>query len=222
MSLRRVTAIERQPRRRRANVSIDGRFALALSLEVLAGSGLRLGDELTQARLEELRQAEARHAALTSALRLLSYRPRSEAEMRQRLARRGVPHPIVDETVARLRDLGLVDDEAFAGAWVESRDRSSPRGRRLLASELSARGVARQTVRRSLAGLDEGDAAYRAAGRRARSLAALPYADFRRRLGDFLLRRGFGYETVASTVARLWKEMAAHPSGDEEGATEAE
>ena len=211
----RVTAIERQPRRRRANVHLDGRPPLTLSLEVLARAGLHPGDEVTEARLDELRQAETRHAALAAALRLLAYRPRSEAELRQRLARRGAPADVVDETVARLRDLTLVDDEAFASSWVESRDQTSPRGRRLLASELLAKGVARQTVQRSLAPVDEYDAAYRAAARRARTLAALPYADFRRRLGDFLLRRGFDYDTVRSTVARLWQEVAAAQAGAE-------
>jgi len=204
----RVTAIERQPRRRRADVFIDDRFALALSLEVLGQSGLRIGEDVSAARLEELRQAEARHAALTSALRLLAYRPRSETEMRQRLARRGALPSVVDETIVRLRDLGLVDDDAFARSWVESRDQTSPRSRRLLASELRQKGVGRQIVQESLANLDEEDAAYRAAARRARSLATLPYADFRRRLSGFLLRRGFGYETVRATVVRLWEEVA--------------
>lgn len=204
----RITAIERQPRRRRANVYLDGHLALALSLDVLAQAGLRPGDDLSPSQLEELRQAEARHTALASALRLLSYRPRSEAELRQRLARRDTPPLIVDETIARLRDSALVDDEAFARSWVDSRDQTSPRSRRLLAAELRAKGVDAHTVRQSLAALDEDDAAYRAARRRARSLAAPSYADFRRRLGDFLLRRGFGYETVRSTVARLWEELA--------------
>ncbi len=208
----RITAIEKQPRRR-ANICVDGRPALVVSLEVLAQAGLRQGDELTEARLEELRQAEARHATLASAMRLLAYRPRSEGEMRQRLARGGAPPAVVDETIARLRDLSLVDDEAFARSWVESRDQTSPRGRRLLASELRAKGLARQTVKESLAGLDEEDAAYRAGARRARSLTALPYAEFRHRLGDYLLRRGFGYETVSAAVSRLWQE-AGRPQAD--------
>jgi regulatory protein len=130
--------------------------------------------------------------------------------LRQRLARRGTPSPIVDETITRLRDLGLVNDETFARSWVENRDHTSPRSRRLLALELRNKGVARPIVQDSLATLDEDDAAYRAAARRARSLASLPYTDFRRRLSDLLLRRGFGYETARSTVARLWEEVAQH------------
>ncbi len=212
----RITAIEKQPRRR-ADVFIDGRLALTVSLEVLAQAGLRVGDELTEAKLEELRQAETRYAALAAALRLLAYRPRSEAELRQRLTLRGAPAAAVDETIARLRDLALVDDEAFARAWVESRDQTSPRGRWLLASELRAKGVPRQTVQQSLAALNEEDDAYRAGVRRARSMTALSYAEFRRRLGDYLLRRGFGYETVGATVSRLWREATHRPASAEDG-----
>lgn len=204
----RITAIERQPRRRRLNIHLDGRFALALSPEVLTDAGLHLGDSLTAADLDRLRESEARHSALASALRLLSYRPRSEAELRQRLARRGVPPPVIDDTIGHLRELGLADDEAFARSWVDSRQRTSPRSRRLLAMELGSKGVARQIGLDSLSAVDDGDAAYRAAARRAGPLASLPYTDFRRRLGAFLLRRGFDYETVRTTVARLWEEAA--------------
>lgn len=202
----RVTAIERLPRRRRYNLHLDGRPALTLSPQVLAEAGLRPGDEVSPQRLEELRQAEARHSALATALRLLSYRPRSTAEMRERLARRGTPPHLQEETLQRLREMGLLDDEAFARSWVESRQRTSPRGRRLLARELRAKGIGGEAARRSLAHLDEEEAAYRAAARRAPALAGLPYDQFQRRLGDFLLRRGFSYETVRHTVRRLWEE----------------
>ncbi len=207
----RITAIERQPRRRRANVFVDGRFVLALSLEVLAQAGLRAGDELDTPGLEHLREQEARHDALTAALRLLSYRPRSEAELRQRLARRGAAPPVVDETIERLGELGLLNDAAFARSWVESRDRASPRSRRLLAWELRAKGVDRPAVGEAVAAVDDDDAAYRAGARRARALAALPHEEFHRRLSGFLLRRGFRYETTRSTVARLWREVSPGP-----------
>ncbi|HEU4759741.1 MAG TPA: regulatory protein RecX, partial [Dehalococcoidia bacterium] len=194
-----------------------------LSLEVLAQSGLRAGDGLDAARLDDLRHQEARHDALASALRLLSYRPRSEAELRQRLARRGAPPPIVQQTIDRLRELGLVDDEGFARSWVESRDQASPRSRRLLASELRAKGVARPDADTAVASVDDEDAAYRAGQRRARTVAGLPWPDFQRRLSGFLLRRGFGYETVRTAVARLWQETApAAAAGADEAKPAAE
>ena len=213
----RVSAIEKQRRGKRVNLFLDGRFALGLSLEAAAQAGLRVGDEVDDERLQALRAEAAGADAMAASLRLLSYRPRSEAELRQRLARRGTPPALVDGAIERLRELGLVDDAAFAQAWVDSRDRASPRGRRLLRQELLAKGVDSDTSRELLESVDEPDAALRAASRRAASLRDLSYDEFRRRLGDFLRRRGFGYDTVRRTVERLWRELAEERGAAAEG-----
>ena len=201
-----ITAIEKQRRRRRANVYLDGRYAFSLSLEVVAHAGLHEGDTLSDQQVDSLRQADASHQAHQAALRLLAYRPRSEAEIRQRLARRGLPPQVVQETIAHLSDQGLLSDAAFARFWVETRDQSSPRGRRLLWQELSAKGIEREVARQAIAPVAEEDAALRAAQKKARHLQGQDYPVFRRRLGDFLLRRGFPYPTVHTIVERLWRE----------------
>ena len=204
----RVTAIEKQRRKNRLNLFLDGRFALGLSTDVAAQVSLRVGDEVDGDRLRALRDAEARADAMSAALRLLSYRPRSETELRQRLARRGAPPALIDSTIQRLRELGLVDDAAFARSWVESRERASPRGQRLLRQELRAKGVNSDALREVVEGVDDAEAALRASARRAASLSGLPQEEFRRRLGDFLRRRGFDYETIRLTVERRWRELA--------------
>ena len=204
----RVTAIEKQRRKNRLNLFLDGRFALGLSTDVAAQVSLRVGDEVDGDRLRALRDAEARADAMSAALRLLSYRPRSETELRQRLARRGAPPALIDSTIQRLRELGLVDDAAFARSWVESRERASPRGQRLLRQELRAKGVNSDASRELVEGVNDAEAALRASARRAASLSGLPQEEFRRRLGDFLRRRGFDYETIRLTVERRWRELA--------------
>ncbi len=201
-----ITAIEKQRRRQRANVYLDGHYAFSLGLELVAQAGLHEGDTLSPHQVDSLRQADIRHQAQGAALRLLAYRPRSEAEMRQRLTRRGLPEEVVQETIARLREQGLLSDAAFARFWVETRDQNSPRGRRLLWQELSLKGIEREIARQAIAAVAEEDAALRAAQKKARHLQGQDYALFRRRLGDFLLRRGFPYPTVRTTVERLWRE----------------
>jgi len=138
-------------------------------------------------------------------LGLLTYRPRSEREVRQRFAQRGAPAELIDAAVSRLRETGLVDDTAFAQAWVDSRRRASPRGDRLLRQELAGKGVARDVIAETLEG-GEPDAlalAQAAAAKKARSLAGQPEPAFSRKLTDFLLRRGFDYEVVAEVVRSL-------------------
>jgi len=166
--------------------------------------------------LHKLQDADARQSAYDAALRLLAYRPRSEKELRLRLARRGYVPGLVDETLARLRRLGYVDDEAFARFWTESRDSSSPRSQRLLRSELLQKGVEADTASEAVADLSDEEAAYRAAGKRLRTLQEVDYQAFRRRLGDFLLRRGFSYDVIRRTVDRCWAEKSGSPTDGSE------
>ena len=120
-----VTAVERQPRRRRVHVFVDGRFALALGRELAAEHDVRPGRSLTSAELSALAEAEAHRGAMESALRLLAYRPRSEQELRDRLARKGFEPDIAGRTLDRLRELGYLDDDAFARLWTETQQRSA-------------------------------------------------------------------------------------------------
>ncbi|MFQ5471869.1 MAG: regulatory protein RecX, partial [Dehalococcoidia bacterium] len=82
-----------------------------------------------------------------------------------------------------------------------------PRGRRLLAAELRAKGVDVELADESASACDDADAAYRAGARRAWSLSKQDHESFRRRLGNFLLQRGFDFEMSSRTVSRLWAEV---------------
>ncbi|MGH2598454.1 MAG: regulatory protein RecX [Dehalococcoidia bacterium] len=216
----RISAIERQERRQRYNVFVDGEFALALAPEVLAGSGLRTGEPVTAERLRELAVEDLRKRTLDAALRLLAARPRSEAEVRQRLLRRGLPHDVIVDTIARLREYGYLNDAEFARFWVESRSGANPRGRYVVRRELRAKGVDQETVDTALEGLTEEASAAKAARKKARSLQGLEHRVFYTRLTGYLVRRGFGYEVVRQTVNDLWKSMNGGPPDETDWSTE--
>jgi regulatory protein len=84
--------------------------------------------------------------ALDLAARFLATRPRSRWEVQRRLARTAADPVTVERTLTRLEEMGLVDDAAFARWWREQRDRHAPRGRRMLESELRAKGVPRDVI----------------------------------------------------------------------------
>jgi regulatory protein len=83
---------------------------------------------------------------LDAAARLLEVRPRATGEVRRRLLAAGFPAHLVEAAIGRLSAAGYLDDGAFARAWVESRDRSRPRGEAALRHEMLARGVAPETI----------------------------------------------------------------------------
>jgi regulatory protein len=159
-------------------------------------------------------QADPFQKALEAALRYLSPRPRSEKEVRQRLARRQVEKPLVDQVVGWLRERGLLDDVAFAAFWRDNREAFRPRGKRLLEQELRQRGVAPQVIQEQLQDLDEEASALRAAQKKARALAQSDYPTFRAKIGSFLQRRGFSYEVAASATRQLWQEVAQEATQD--------
>jgi len=201
-----VTALIKQRRSKRIDVHIDGAPGLSITPDIALQFGLRTGAALSKSRIEELRSAQLRADAMASALRLVSYRPRSEKELRDRLSQRFDDATLVDAVVSRLTELRLIDDAAFATSWVESRDRSGPRSRRVLAAELRMKGISRSPADAAVETVDEQDAAYRAATKKAQVLTGRPFEEFRRKIGDLLLRRGFGYDTANDTVKRLWEE----------------
>jgi regulatory protein len=152
------------------------------------------------------RAGNSSQRCLDAAFRYLDYRPRSEAELRRRLKRRGFDDEHVEAALASLREQGLVDDLAFAEFWKDNRESFRPRSRRLTALELRQKGVAEEVINRVVADIDDEDSAYRAAQGRAHRLADSDYREFRHRLGEYLKRRGFGYRVITNTVERLWQE----------------
>jgi regulatory protein len=105
------------------------------------------------ARRESFADRRARRAAvddpavvLEAAARFLEVRSRSVSEVRRRLGGAGYRADLVDGAIARMTELGMLDDEAFARTWVESRDRARPRGERAIREELRLKGIDLETV----------------------------------------------------------------------------
>jgi regulatory protein len=105
-----------------------------------------------------------------------------------------------------MRELGYINDAAFAKLYVENRQ-ASPRSKRALAFELGRKGVDRGHTDVVLEDYDDAAAAYTAAQRRLRSLQGADRVTFERRLGNFLASRGFGFGVARMTIQRCWREL---------------
>ena len=197
---------KRKSREKRVNIFVDGKPALDLLAEVAMKEELKVGQELSESRLEALANSDNYQRCLNAAIHYLGYRPRSESEVRQRLLKRGFAGDATEKAIARLKEQGLVDDAAFARFWKENRESFSPRSRRLTGLELRRKGLSNDVIEAVVDEIDESDSAYRAALVKAGHLSLSDYRLFRRRLGEYLRRRGFGYEVINRTVTRIWKE----------------
>ncbi|MEI7644991.1 MAG: RecX family transcriptional regulator [Chloroflexales bacterium] len=214
-----ITALRAQANHsQRVNVFLDDEFAIGVSLNTLAREGLAVGQQIdaeTWARLESTEHADR---ATQAALRLIDTRPRSIAELRERLRRKEFPAAAIDAAIARLSDLGLLDDAAFSRLWVENRRSFRPRGSLALRDELRRKGIPRDLIDAALADVGEAEDAAEQEAERARGLARSAlrrYADsadrfsFQRRLGAYLQRRGFTFATIRPILDELWAEVLA-------------
>jgi regulatory protein len=206
--MRKITAIEVQKRTpNRVNVHLDGEFAFGLARIVAAW--LKVGQELSEEKIEQLQAEDARERAFQQAMLFLSYRARSESEIRRNLRKHEIPEPVIEETLERLRQDGLANDHEFASAWVDNRSTFRPRSRRMMAMELKQKGLAEEAIQAAIANVDDEASAYEAAFKKATRWKTLEWNDFRRKLSEFLARRGFSYSVISPVVSRIWNEMHA-------------
>ncbi|MEA2481120.1 MAG: regulatory protein [Thermoleophilaceae bacterium] len=127
-------------------------------------------------------------------LRLLSTQPRTRAELAAALAKQNVPDEAAAAVLARFGEVGLIDDAAFARAWVETRHRGRGLARRALAQELRNRGVDAETAAAALGQVDgesEAAAARSLVDRKLASTRGLPTPARLRRLAAMLGRKGY-------------------------------
>jgi len=161
---------------------------------------------------------------LEAAARFLEARSRSVSEVRRRLGRAGFAARLVEVAIGRLTELGMLDDEAFGRAWVESRDRARPRGEIALRRELALKGIDRAVVddlldERREAGQPDGAgpdvdlaAAGRLLARHARSLDRVADVRVRRQRAYALLaRNGFDPETCRTAARNLVDGASPEP-----------
>ncbi|QSB06596.1 regulatory protein RecX [Natronoglycomyces albus] len=149
-------------------------------------------------------------AARQYCLRLLSARPRTYAELTKALEKREFEAEVIAEVLDRYAEVGMIDDEVFARAWVTSRHRSRGLARRALAGELRRKGVESDHIDQALQEVsddDERSAALDLARRRVRSLHGKPHEVIVRRLVGQLARRGYPAGLAFSVVKEVLEEQ---------------
>ncbi len=185
----------------RANVFIDGKFSFALSLEVINKHGLRPQMRLDAAQLAALLREDGEARALVTAANFIGYRPRSKSEVRARLERDEWSEEVIARVVERLEGAKMLDDAQFAAGWVGARERSRPRGSRLLQQELRHKGVAKEEIEAALPDAEaELHNALAALGKLERKLAPYSGRDRDQKAIEHLMRRGFGYSTIKAAL----------------------
>ena len=205
-----ITRIERQKKNpRRYSIYVDEKFAVGVDRNVIIDRGLRKGDTIDDKLLLALQTADELIRGHQVALRFLSYRPRSEAEIRKRLERDTFRSETIEHIVVQLFAEGQLDDKRFAEMYAQSKMLKKPIGAVRLRRELKQKGISDTIIRH----VEQAFCDYDTELNNARHLAKKKLANERtkdpikrkRRLADFLARRGFGWDIVQEVIEELCK-----------------
>jgi regulatory protein len=199
-------------------VEVDGRVVATVSLAAIERLSLRVGLIYDDRLRGAVDREDAITGAVDRALAMLAFRARSVRDLRRRLVQKGESGDVADAALARLVELGLLDDAAYARQFVRSRVQGAGLSRRRLEQELFRRGVAREVADTSIAEVMAEDAVDvdailgRVARKKLRTLGQLDPAVRRRRLYGYLARRGYDPDEIR----RVMEEMSG-PIGEGEG-----
>jgi regulatory protein len=204
--LETITEIKLQKRdNNRLNVFIDGDYSFSVAMALSAR--LKVGQRLTSVEIENLQTLDLVEKAKSNVFRYLSYRPRSISESRIYLRTKGFDEIVIDQVVDRLVELEYLDDEAFTNFWIEQRQLHNPRSRYALRQELYQKGVSQDVIDAAVNEVDERDAAFRAAEKKARTWFSLSEERFSHKIRGFLQRRGFSYAITTEVTEKIWRSI---------------
>ncbi|MEE1742282.1 recombination regulator RecX [Streptomyces sp. BE147] len=152
-------------------------------------------------------------------LRLLTGTPRTRKQLADALRKREIPDEAAEEVLSRFEDVGLIDDAAFAGAWVESRHRGRGLARRALVRELRTKGVDSALIDEAVGRLEpeqEEETARDLVARKLRSTRGLDRDKRLRRLAGMLARKGYGEGMALRVVRQALEEEGEDTEGLDE------
>jgi regulatory protein len=207
-----ITKVERQKRvKDRYNLYINDEFALSVHEDVLIKYNLFKGSAIRSDEMKEIVQAQDKQQAYLDAIRLLSFRLRSEHELKLRLKQKGYDAQLIANTLVRLRQEKYVDDTLFAELLTKQRMNSQKKGRNWVKQELQHKGIHSEQISNAMEHIDE-----QTEFRNAYDLINKRYgAEFKldndsvqkaKRKAIFLLqRRGYGSSVISNAMRELSK-----------------
>jgi regulatory protein len=189
-------------------VHLDGVPALELSDWTIGKCSLRTGDDLDEQTIDKIKSTEAEAQAKNIAINYLSYRLRSSKEIIDHLTKKGFARECAENVTRQLQSARMVNDLEFARAFVRDRLKRKPTGQALLRLQLIAKGITSSMTDIVLAELisqqNQQESALRAVKRKIQVTQYLKInldkEKRKKRLLDFLLRRGFSYEIAMKTI----------------------
>lgn len=213
-----ITAITpTTPQATRFSISVDGEAVAVVSIDTVERLSLAVGAQYDDLRLAVEHDA-AKLRTYDRAVSLLAASPRSARDLKRRLVLKGESPELAELAIQKLTELGLLNDAEYARALTRNKMSGSGHSKRRMQQELFRRGVSREVADDAITdvmsddGIDTSAIIERIARRKANSLAKLDPAARKRRLYDFLARRGYDHDDIRRAIDIV---LAESPDGDD-------
>lgn len=205
-----VTDITKQKKKGRVNVFLDGEFYCGLDEFTALSLRIAVGKEYDEDELKEIVTESEKRSAFDKAAKYVSFRPRTEREIKKYLADREYPPEIADYAVAKLAEYGYVNDLRFCREYV--RAYSVKAGVNKIRADLTRLGAKREAIDEAIAEIEnQSEAAYRAAQKWARTHRAFDI----RKLKAHLYAKGFESDDISEAAEKIAEEYGKDEEDEE-------
>lgn len=201
-----ITKIEKQKKNKeRYNISIDGDFAFGLYEDSLVKYGLRSGDELTSEKIKEMQEYDEFGYGKKVAYSFLAYKQRSKKELIKKLKLKKISDASIEKIVELLEKQKYLNDELFAGNFIEDKLNSRPIGKRLAKLKLSEKGIDKEVIEETLNKIysedKEAEYAERVLEKYVKKVKYKDAADKKNKCYRYLISKGFDFDTVKKVLS---------------------
>ncbi len=199
-----VTSIKPQKNGKRLNIYIDNEFSFGIDLENFVVLGIRINQQLTDEEILSIVKKADFQKTLDKLLRFATLRPRSKKEIEDYFKRKKVHESLHQELFNRLNRLDLIDDEKFANWWIEQRQSFKPKAKKILIQELLLKGIQKNLIKKLLdnTNINELEMAQKEIDKKSYKWESLSNFERKRKISEYLLRKGFDWETVEKVVKK--------------------
>ncbi|WP_339254027.1 recombination regulator RecX [Sporosarcina sp. FSL W8-0480] len=202
-----LTKITQQKRdTERYNIFIDDKYAFSVHETVLVKFGLTKGMQLDDWAMDEIAYEDQIEKAFNRALHFLSFRMRSEFEVKKKLLDLEYGEAVIMEAIVKLRRLGFLDDQAFSEALLRTQKNASNKGPKAIQQELQKKGVEKELQEQVLESYSEEEqfaVAKRLAEKAAASNRSVAPAQLKQKIQNALARKGFSFGLISSVLEEI-------------------
>src|SRR4030042_2813756 len=197
-----ITSIKPQKNNKRVNIYLDGKFGFGIDLENFVKLGLKVEQSLEDEEIKKIIKKAEFQKTYDYLLKFAMLRPRSEKEIKDWLKRKKTPESLHKDLFSKLKGLDLIEDEEFAKWWVEQRLEFKNKSKRDLEYELRMKGIEKEIIDNVLYKLkiNEEEIAKELLRKKIYRWKALPDSEKKRKMSEYLARKGFGWDIIKKTI----------------------